>query len=70
MMKAKIEVEMDNAAFGEYPQDELRRILLSICEDIDNGFSLRGNQWLEDSPRARTLRDSNGNRVGQLVIED
>ena len=60
-MKAKIEVNMDNAAFQEYDGaagEELARILEKYAKVVRDGFT--------DIP----LMDLNGNRVGQLVIED
>jgi hypothetical protein len=57
-MKAKITVEMDNAAFEDSPAGELARILRDLSDKIEEG---------EDSVR---LRDLNGNVVGQFAISD
>lgn len=55
-MKAKIEIKMDNAAFGDDPNAELARILRELAEQAENGL------------RIRTLFDINGNRVGRFEI--
>ena len=57
-MKCKIEVDMDNAAFEEDPNEELARVLEKGCESLRRGFT------------TILLHDICGNRVGQLVIED
>ena len=62
-MKAKIEVDMDNAAFDHFPLEELANILDGLTKDLWEGLP-------GIAPATATLRDSNGNRVGRLVIED
>jgi len=56
-MKAKIEIQMDNAAFEE-PGAELE--LAGILRDLA--------QRVEAGDRERSLLDSNGNRVGLFKI--
>lgn len=56
-MKATIQIQMDNAAFDDEPATELARILRKLAEKIEQG-SDREN-----------LRDHNGNRVGEFLIE-
>lgn len=58
-MKAIIEVEMDNAAFEDYPITELARILESLVHGIKRGFV-----------EHQTLFDINGNTVGSFKIEE
>lgn len=55
-MKAKIEINMDNAAFDE-PGIELGKILRDLAKHLENG-----------DLRLRRLHDSNGNSVGELKI--
>jgi hypothetical protein len=56
-MKAKIEIQMDNAAFEDNgPASELAHILRDLAKHIENG----------DTERA--LMDSNGNRVGRFEV--
>jgi hypothetical protein len=57
-MKLEITIEMDNEAFGEFTTIEVVRILKDTSEKIDR-IGLVGDM---------TLRDCNGNRVGQLQI--
>jgi len=52
-MRAKIEIEMGNAAFEDDPAPELVRILRKLADDIESS----GADTLP-------LRDINGNRVG------
>ena len=58
-MNATIKVKMDNAAFGDDPTAELARILRALAGRIDEGVNLD-----EDY----SLRDVNGNRVGECII--
>ena len=56
-MKAKIEVQMDNAAFdGQNSELELAGILRDLAQRVEEG------------DRERVLMDSNGNRVGLFKI--
>ncbi len=58
-MKLKIEIAMDNAAFGDNPSDrgaEIRQVLQSIPTRVEFGYT-EGN-----------LRDTNGNTVGTWKI--
>lgn len=59
-MTLKIEIKMDNAAFGPCNGTEIARILEKICvrwydEDIGDGESIR-------------LLDLNGNHVGEARV--
>ena len=58
-MNATIEVEMNNAAFGDAPTLELARILRKLADDIEQSRELR------DLP---LLRDINGNTVGWIDV--
>lgn len=63
-MKALIKIEMDNAAFEDNGrQHELAIILRTCAEKI-----LR--EPVLDESTSIALMDSNGNRVGRLVIEE
>ena len=55
-MKIQIEVEIDNSAFQDNP-NELRQTLGQIPHELQAG-------------QEGTLRDSNGNRVGYWSVED
>ena len=56
-MKAKIEVQMDNAAFdGQNSELELAGILRDLAQRVEAG------------DRETTLHDGNGNRVGTFKI--
>jgi hypothetical protein len=56
-MKCKINIEMDNTAFDEYPEVELNRILKKLAHDLDVEGLLN-----------HSLRDINGNTVGTIKI--
>lgn len=60
-MQFKMTVNMDNAAFAEYPADELRRILQELAGEIGRQGGLH-NQT--------SLRDINGNICGSVEIEE
>jgi hypothetical protein len=55
-VKAKITVQMDNAAFADEPAFELARILRDLAKHIEHGDT------------ERRLMDMNGNHVGQFEI--
>jgi len=59
-MKAKLEIEMDSAAFAEDWQAELARILRNAADNLDLGNGIAGRM---------RLRDINGNTVGYLTTE-
>ena len=60
-MKARITINMDNAAFDEFPHEELSRILAKLARDI-------GEYGMNPSLRGMTLHDINGNTVGEIKI--
>jgi len=61
-MKLTLEIEMDNAAFEDMPGIEAARILRIAARKIEGA---------EPTDRASfPLMDSNGNRVGQVSVED
>ena len=63
-MKATLQINMDNAAFGERPATELARILRSMAQDVDG-------HCLQYAGDAAFAIDINGNSVGKLeIIED
>jgi hypothetical protein len=64
-MKLKIEIDMDNAAFGEDLQGEVASILSRIPVRLG---SL--NEGGEDRIFVQTLRDTNGNTVGFARIKE
>ena len=61
-MKAKIEIEMDNAAFDEANGFELARILEVAAYNVVNETLSGGESF--------AMRDYNGNVVGKLIIEE
>ena len=54
-MTLKIEFETDNSAFND-PATEISRILMIIAKSVANGNT------------AGSIRDINGNRIGQYDI--
>jgi hypothetical protein len=54
-MEFEMHVDMDNAAFENYPEDELGRILAKVAKDVYKSTS-------------GTVRDINGNTVCKWVI--
>ena len=60
-MKCKIEVDMDGAAFDNNTAAELARVLRDMVEELlEYGVPSEPGSF----------RDTNGNRVGSLVIEE
>ena len=47
-----------NAAFSEYPEDEITRILRGVIEKVRGGFA------------SGTIMDINGNTIGEWKLED
>ena len=63
-MKATLQINMDNAAFGERPATELARILRNMAQDVDE-------HCLQYAGDAVFAIDINGNSVGKLeIVED
>lgn len=63
-MKAILQINMGNAAFGERPATELARILRNIANDVDD-------HCLQHTGDAVFAIDTNGNSVGKLeIVED
>lgn len=58
MVKVKIEIICENAAFDGMPEAETARILFEIADAIDHG-----------NFKNRVLIDLNGNKCGTLIIE-
>ncbi len=56
-MKAKIEIEMSNAAFEEAPASELARILRELANRVEG-----------DGDELGLIRDINGNTVGKFEV--
>lgn len=56
-MKMKISIDMDTAAFTDYPFFEAKRILTALFVRLENDYSCEYN-----------LRDINGNVVGSAKI--
>ena len=66
-MKFTLEIDMDNAAFGEDYHDatyEIRRILQRLV----HGEGLREPMNASTIERIRTIQDSNWNTCGQWTI--
>lgn len=57
-MKFKLEIECDNAAFGDEPAFEVARILRELAEQMERNGSMAHPLW-----------DYNGNRVGRSTVE-
>ena len=60
-MKFKLEIDMDNDAFAEDPNQELGRILTELAENTQ--FQARM------IPYDHRVMDINGNTVGRATIE-
>ena len=56
-MKFKIEFDMNNAAFDDYPESEIYSILDNVKTKVIDGF-VHGR-----------VRDANGNTIGYWTIE-
>jgi hypothetical protein len=56
MAKFKVEINTDNAAFGDNPELELSRILSELSFDV-----------AEDQREEYNIRDENGNTVGKAI---
>lgn len=61
-MKLTIEIDLDNSAFEYDGPDELRRMLVRLCDRLPEPLS--------DTGGAVNLYDSNGNHVGTARIAD
>lgn len=61
-MKFKLEIECNNAAFEDAPDDEIARILRSCARRLEIGF--------EGVSGRNALFDANGNRVGTFQLEE
>jgi len=64
MSKVTITINTDNAAFGETPCDKAQEVSLILSKLADSIFSYDG--WNLDN---QILRDTNGNKVGEVVWE-
>jgi len=64
-MQANISINMNNAAFQPRPRMELRRILLQVCESLEDGAGIDVGSNVGDRI---SLLDINGNSVGHLKI--
>ncbi len=54
----KIEFKTGNAAFDEYGDREVRRILEKIADDVESGHT------------SGVIMDINGNNIGHWELED
>lgn len=61
-MKFTLEIECDNAAFDDDATVEIARILRKLAKEMTGGAEYFESHW--------TLRDVNGNRVGQAVLHE
>ncbi len=61
MDKVTLEIRCGNAAFENFPEDEVGRILRNLANNIEKG-------GLGDAPCIQSLIDRNGNVVGQVNI--
>ena len=62
-MEANLKIKMDNAAFGEYANHELARILRELANDVNE-------HCLQYAGDAVFAIDINGNSVGKLEIAE
>lgn len=61
-MTAKIEIQMDSAAFTHEPGEELARILRKLADNLDGADITPAD--------SNKLRDVNGNTVGTFTVTD
>ena len=59
-MYLKIKINLDNAAFADDQEGELRRVLTRI--PLDSHEAMPGEPW--------SIHDSNGNMVGHAVVQE
>lgn len=59
-------INTDNAAFGEMPEEKIREIMLILEDFADKIFTQRVD--MEDLKDGVSLRDTNGNNVGNARI--
>ena len=64
-MKFILEIDMDNAAFGELPFFELARILNETAQQVE-GYDHVAIDW--GGTFSKTVRDYNGNNVGTATV--
>ncbi|NBU04203.1 MAG: hypothetical protein EBT60_07865 [Bacteroidetes bacterium] len=62
-MKITIEFDTDNAAFEDDRINEVNYILKQVTERVTDSMD-----W-DDSPIRTAISDSNGNRIGTVVIK-
>ena len=66
-MKAKIEIDMDNATYNTDPLHGLARDLASLARRVADGYLL--TPYTTDKVIfERPVRDENGNTIGKLEI--
>ena len=63
-MKLIIEIDTSNEAFDDAPGFEVARILRDLAGKLDT----RSRQSLRDRAEDLSLRDSNGNTVGKVMV--
>lgn len=64
-MKFKLEIETDNAAFGEMDDERTAEVKRIICANvIDSGGIMFGKDY------SWALFDANGNKVGRAWVEE
>lgn len=64
-MHTIIRIDMDNAAFEDSPEMELRRALRNLADSLDY------LHWPFVKDFGQAITDSNGNSVGRLeIVED
>jgi len=66
-MNIKIEFNTDNDAFSGCIMDEVRNVILQALQALINQFGYNGFDLREFS---YSLRDSNGNRIGNVTISE
>jgi hypothetical protein len=59
-MKFSLTFDCDNAAFDDFPESEIARILRSVADRVDDG----------DRDPGGLIFDVNGNHVGEWNIEE
>jgi len=64
----RIEIETNNAAFGETEPEKVHEIKL-ILEDLADWIHCQGAR-LEDLKEGVPLYDTNGNKVGKAIYTD
>ncbi len=72
-MKLMLQIQMDNAAFRDDGADgclECASILADLAQSMRNTAGLEGGRFSKNGDLRKALLDSNGNKVGSVIVSD